>query len=317
MMITKEATLNSKAIAIVCVMVGHLISSNKTDLPAYLQEFATFSVGVFLFLSGYGLTKSFQKNGLDNFLSKKFLSVYVPFVIATLITSLYRGFYDTNPAYILYTITYLSADLKIDPTMWFIYFISIWYICFYVIFSAFKSNYLRVASLLAVSIALSYFPLKSYSYVLHSMFSLHAFTFPLGVLVALYVNANKKQTLLISAVSAFAFVCVFYGIAQHYAVHAVMVASMLFSVALPSFLSYFNIRNRVFAFLGAYSYEIYLFEGIFRWNNFSQNKITNAALFFITALTLAYSFKLVFRMAQELISRNTKLIAVRLKKSRP
>lgn len=96
------------------------------------------------------------------------------------------------------------------------------------------------------------FPFKSYSYVLHSMFSLHAFTFPLGVLVALYVNANKKQTLLISAVSAFAFVCVFYGIAQHYAVHAVMVASMLFSVALPSFLSYFNIRNRVFAFLGAY-----------------------------------------------------------------
>ncbi|EOC0210788.1 hypothetical protein ACI0YR_004289, partial [Cronobacter dublinensis] len=64
---------------------------------------------------------------------------------------------------------------------------------------------------------------------------------------------------------------------------------------------------------GAYSYEIYLFEGIFRWNNFSQNKITNAAIFFITVLTLAYAFKPVSSFSQQLIGRYLTFIGSKVK----
>ncbi|EQA4282969.1 acyltransferase family protein [Cronobacter dublinensis] len=303
MLITKEATRNSKAIAIVCVMVGHLISSHKTAFPLYLQEFATFSVGVFLFLSGYGLTKSIESNGLKNFLTKKFLSVYIPFVLATLVTSIYRGAYETNPQEVIFTITYLSAHLKIDPTMWFVYFISAWYVSFYVIFLIFKSNYLRIIALFAISILLSNFPSKSYSYVLHSMFSLHAFTFPLGVLISLFVHTSKKQNILISGSLVLAFVGAFYAMVNHYNIPVVMINSIIFAITLPLIFSIIDFSNRLIAFLGAYSYEIYLFGGIFRWNNFSQNKITNAAIFFITVLTLAYTFKPVSSFAQQLIGR--------------
>lgn len=303
MIITKNASDNAKAVAIVMVMVGHLISSNKTTLPPYFQEFATFSVGVFLFLSGYGLVKSFESNGLNGFLSKRFLSVYIPFVLATLVTSIYRDAYTENPLEILYTVTFLSSQLKIDPTMWFVYFICIWYISFYLIFKTTKNNIARFSALLFISFILSHLPSKSYSYVLHSMFSLHAFAFPLGVFCALFIKANKNQMMLSAMVLILAFSLCFYNISQLNDRHLIMIASLIFCVTLPMVLSLTQIKTQALTFLGAYSYEIYLFEGIFRWDNFSGNKITNAVIFFITAITLAYAFKPISIFTQNLIAK--------------
>jgi peptidoglycan/LPS O-acetylase OafA/YrhL len=290
-MISKNVTNNAKAIAIILVLMGHLVSSNKTTFPSYMQEFATFSVDVFLFLSGYGLTKSFDSNGIKGFLSKRFSAVYIPFLIATLITAMYRGFYDEKWPEIIKTLAFYSKTLPIDPTMWFIYFICSWYIFFWIIFSTFRNKTLQAIALFAISIAFTNFPNREYSYVLSSMFSLHSFSFPVGVIFARYITFNKSQLSLICAVFTSLFCILFYNITIKSDPALVGVSGIVFSISLITSLIIINKTNSALLFLGAHSYEIYLFEGIFRWNNFSNDKIINAILFFITAISLATFFK--------------------------
>lgn len=290
-MIDRQTTNNAKAVAIVLVLLGHLVSSNKTTLPAYIQEFATFSVDVFLFLSGYGLTKSFDKNGISSFLSKRFASVYIPFFIATLVTSMYRGFYGEKWNEIIMTLTFYSRNLPIDPTMWFIYFICAWYICFWVVFSIFRNKNIQLLFLFAISIIFLYFPGREYSYVLSSMFSLHAFSFPVGILFARYIYFNRQQTIFTCSIFAIAFIMFFYNTAMYRNNIIVSATGIVFSIFIIYSLSLINKTNFILSYLGVHSYEIYLFEGIFRWNNFSNDRIINAILFFITAISLASLFK--------------------------
>ncbi|ELY4512876.1 hypothetical protein SMZ78_004245 [Cronobacter dublinensis] len=129
----------------------------------------------------------------------------------------------------------------------------------------------------------------------------------------MFVHTNKKQNILISGGLVLAFVGVFYAMVNHYSIPIVMINSIIFAITLPLIFSIIGFSNRLIAFLGAYSYEIYLFEGIFRWNNFSQNKITNAAIFFITVLTLAYAFKPVSSFAQQLIGQYLTFIGSKVK----
>lgn len=59
---SKHTTNNLKAVAIILVILGHLGFINKSG---------AWGVGIFLLLSGYGLTQSYIKSGNYRFLSRK------------------------------------------------------------------------------------------------------------------------------------------------------------------------------------------------------------------------------------------------------
>lgn len=86
-----------KGIFAICVLIHHLYQHSGmfrgSIIGAGLQFLGYLSVGVFFFLSGYGLMKSFLKKGteyLRTFLQKRLLPFYITVLIMTTIYALFR-----------------------------------------------------------------------------------------------------------------------------------------------------------------------------------------------------------------------------------
>uniref|UniRef100_UPI0011A8F278 acyltransferase family protein n=1 Tax=Yersinia rochesterensis TaxID=1604335 RepID=UPI0011A8F278 len=154
-MIDRNTTNNVKALAIIMVMLGHLIGAKKIDVNIAWLDIATFGVSLFLFISGYGLYKSYESKGLNGFFRSKIHKVYIPFAIATILIGMSRGFFSDKWTDIVKTILFSAPSLPIDGTMWYIYYIALWYVIFYVVFSLLKTNPTRLTALVFISISIS------------------------------------------------------------------------------------------------------------------------------------------------------------------
>lgn len=89
-------------------------------------------VGIFLLLSGYGLTQSYIKSGIIGFFKKRLLAVILPYSIVMIIWIFVD--YILGNKYRILTIgtSILGLNFKsvIDVTMWYISFLILWYIAF-------------------------------------------------------------------------------------------------------------------------------------------------------------------------------------------
>ena len=133
LLITKESTLEIKGIAILMVIIGHVSSRYGSSVLNYM---GAFGVALFLFISGYGLVMSYNKNGLNNFFKKRFINVFIPYVAITtiwIIFDLIKGKIYSLKTYVLLLIGF-DYNRTIDETMWYISIILLWYIIFYIIF---------------------------------------------------------------------------------------------------------------------------------------------------------------------------------------
>jgi len=140
-MLSKNDTQTLKGIAILVVMFGHLVTVHHTTFPTELRWTASFGVTIFLLLSGYGLVKSFDASGLSGFFNKRFTTVYIPFSIVTVAVALLNGSHFSNLRDVIKTLTFTNLNMNIDPTLWYIYFIAIWYVLFYFTFRFIKTTF--------------------------------------------------------------------------------------------------------------------------------------------------------------------------------
>lgn len=70
-----------KAIAIILVLVCHF-GNLYTRITT---PFGGIGVALFLFCSGYGLTKSAEKKGLNGFWKKRFINIWIPYIITQIV----------------------------------------------------------------------------------------------------------------------------------------------------------------------------------------------------------------------------------------
>ena len=83
--LSKEHFLYLKGLAIAAILIGHIGNfSGRT----WFTPLGGIGVAIFLFCSGYGLTKSYEKNGLKQYWRKKLIGVYGPFLLVELLFSL-------------------------------------------------------------------------------------------------------------------------------------------------------------------------------------------------------------------------------------
>lgn len=82
---SKEHFLYLKAIAILAVIVGHV--GNFTE-KTWFTPLGGIGVAIFLFCSGFGLSESYQKQGLHRFWRKKLLGVYLPYFVVEVIAGI-------------------------------------------------------------------------------------------------------------------------------------------------------------------------------------------------------------------------------------
>lgn len=289
-MISRDNTVQLKAIAIIIVMIGHLITVNKTPFPNELRWIASFGVTIFLFLSGYGLMKSFEKNGLNGFFKKRFLTVLAPFYIMTTFTYFINGGDKNTLRDLFKTYTFTNLDMNIDATMWYIYFIAIWYVAFYVAARFLRSPLLISSSLLLLSILFIINNPFSGHENLRFQTALHAFSFPMGIVISqLSISKTLRKAIAIISIVAFAFIYISQW--EAYEDYKFMLSCIAFALAITSLISCYEFSFKSLFFVGSISFEAYLVEGVILRYHFSDSWLIDCIMFFVVTFCLSIALK--------------------------
>lgn len=150
-MIKRDTSIIFRALAIIIVMMSHyatwmyLPAANEA-LRYRISNWGPFGVDIFFLLSGYGLYLSASKTTRPGwlFLIKRLVNVYIPYLVIVFIVMLINGEWKD--------ITVSSClDYFIGADYWYIEVLLIIYVLFFVIWSAFCGDMIRIF-LISVSV---------------------------------------------------------------------------------------------------------------------------------------------------------------------
>lgn len=294
---TKDTTLKLKGISIFMVLIGHLISSRTILVDPRIANIATFAVSIFLILSGYGLYKSFENSGLKLFFSKRLSKVIFPYMISTLFFLIISIVLFKTRIATTDFIEYLFAinlSFNFDPTMWFIFYLNLWYLIFYITFTIEDNNILKVSLLFFIAFIFWKYDIFA-STKGHLNFASKAYylCFPFGCLYALL---EPKFTLFKEKFKYFGFlwlfplmISVFFSIFKNELFTFSYTGIFLF-LTLLFLIENFFLKENLFSYLGTYSFEIYLVEGILLTYSVRTNfsSFTIILLFFTSTIISSY-----------------------------
>lgn len=294
-----DSTNQMRGVAIILVILGHL---------DYITNAGAWGVAIFLILSGFGVTQSYMKNGLSGFFRKRVRSILLPYSFITVIWIAvdYVIYGKTSEIYtLLLAVVGLDFKSTVDPTMWYITFLLMWYIIFYFIFKLKASNSIKLALLYVIGILfLSSAMLGIEIFMKSSGAPLYVLNFPIGVTIGLYYSKilelkNYIVGRVASILGVLSLTC-FILLADKWENPLYYMISFngfaFATIILMSFISYYGIKSKILMFLGNISFYIYLIEGafVFKYNVFFElpfTKNVQSLIYFIMVVILALCLK--------------------------
>lgn len=268
--IEKTAIKQLKGIAIIFVVFGHLAMLNYLKVKSLqLKLTGVWGVSIFLLLSGYGLMQSYISKGIDfNFLGRRLRRVLLPYIIITFIWVTVDGIFFKKYYSVLITIkSFLALDFKysVDPTMWYITYIFLWYIVFFIIFILPIKNITKVVSIIFCAIIL-----KKSMFVILFDWNYYYMAFPIGVLISYVISKdfciarhiNNKFILMIPCILFFGiFLYNILRVGSHTQYNKLGFGSIFLAFSISLLFALVEYNSKILSFLGSISYEIYLLEG--------------------------------------------------------
>ena len=171
----RNCTTTLRGIAILIIMIGH-VGVSGFDCRLF-NPFGGIGVAMFLFLSGYGLTESYKKNGLKHFWKKKMMRIATPYLIWIPIYHIAMRLSPLGSTY----------HLEIIPRYWFLEYLLIAYALFYFIFKYCSKHTIIIMGIIGVISFIS----------LNNLRAEQSFSFLAGVLFSqkklLFEKMGKKQ----------------------------------------------------------------------------------------------------------------------------
>ncbi|KYR00815.1 hypothetical protein DLAC_02867 [Tieghemostelium lacteum] len=298
-LISKTVGTNIKAIAMVAIILGHLIQTRRTIFIYKHEAIATVAVDSFLFLSGYGLTKSYQNSGLDGFFKKRFSTVYIPFVFATYLSGILTSFIPTNPNWfneVFLTVTFLNANLPMDLSAWFVYYIAMWYFIFFIVHKVNEKlvtkpivkKWLPLCIFYTISLMIAIFWDR---WKIAYLFRVHAISFTNGVLFATIKCPNKMVQRSITLICSIVALVIYLFYFTEKGVLNMLIMNVTLGIAFPLFMVNFDYKLSVLEYCGNLSYEVYLFENHILRRNWSPININNGFIAYFFCYAAAALFK--------------------------
>lgn len=168
----RQHTTALRGIAILMIVVGHISGTFHTVV---LNPIASVGVTLFMILSGYGLTCSYNKSGLKGFWQKKYLRVILPYFFVIIIWLMNKHEFSFN--------RFLLEVTGLQTTYWYIAYQIKWYLVFFIIMSLFYTH--RFVFFVLSSISMFFF--------LPSLEAEQTFAFLIGVLIT--ENYDKFTTI--------------------------------------------------------------------------------------------------------------------------
>ncbi|NJE31526.1 acyltransferase [Lactobacillus agilis] len=182
-LITKEETLLLKGIAILMVVIEHF---GQIVGLGFLNPLGPIGVFLFLFLSGYGLTRSYQKSGRDRYFIKKLQKVYVPYIFTVCVFTLWVLIIGKKTDLPLFIMELLLIKLP-QGSYWYLVLMFYWYICFYFLTFIISNKRYLVTMMMFFSILIILIMNFNRLYIWQF------FSFPLGVIAAFNVENYDKE----------------------------------------------------------------------------------------------------------------------------
>lgn len=178
----KDYTTAVKGFAILCVILSHVANFWSVR---WFTPLGGIGVAMFLIMSGYGLTVSYQKNGLKDFWKKRLAGAYIPYAIACLFGLLFGA-----------TFKQIGMSLLLikpfNVYWWFMQYLLIWYMLFWIVNILRISDKMKMCLLAAAAVA-CFIVFKD------AMWGQQSFSFVIGVFLAAYGVKGKKYIIGISA----------------------------------------------------------------------------------------------------------------------
>ena len=128
-----------KGLLALMVIFCHIVPYVKFGVLGELGNYGPIAVGMFFFISGYGLLKSLLcKDGyLQHFLSKRFSKLIPPITIVTLCFISLETEWEREK--LVDILSLLAEGNTLTPYAWYVYVILLYYILFYIIFKLIKT----------------------------------------------------------------------------------------------------------------------------------------------------------------------------------
>lgn len=315
--ITPSETNIIKAIAIILVIFSHLRLTGYISLPKQLNYLGDWGVVIFLLLSGYGLARSYSIKGMGKeFLMRRLKKVILPYSLVTSIWILTDYFIHKQRYSLSVTVSSLVGldfTRSIDPTMWFVTFIIIWYVVFYFIFSLKIKNRYRFVILITVSLFFRYCESLELIKNMYIQWRFHAYAFPVGILWGLKVE--KLDSIFSKVDSKIMYISkyliplivilkyinnisspdIYFGVNFSVAVILIIIVKDLFNI--------FS-RSIILIKIGELSFEIYLVHFAFmtRINlfNLTMSKKINMLVYWLTIIVVAILLKRIIVKGQKI-----------------
>ena len=259
-----EDTYSLRGIAMLMIIIGHTYNGYPADNPQYvfphwleylhIDLWGGMGVGIFLFLSGYGLcyTLSRRQRIDSRYLLSKVQRLFEPFLIYWIVEIIVLLIFDRQALsnYIFREIFTLSIHPDVEN--WFFKVILLLYVFTLALFRCRIGNALRIAILFAVCVA-GLMMMKQAG--MGQWWYNNLLCFPIGALVAYRYDAFAKlPPLAVCAVSG-AMMLALLGIHMNTIVfHLCFVACSIYAIRLV------NIHNRWLYYIGFNSFIFYFIE---------------------------------------------------------
>lgn len=275
--LTKDSCDCIKGICSILVIIHHFnqrtaVFSEITLLQYFCSQIGHLSVSVFFFLSAYGLYISSKKNGekyVKNFAKNKILPFYCVDLLLIALYTVYAFVSGSHVSLGLLVKSILFGD-SVIAYGWYIQVQLLFYLYFYIVFKLIKpknARYLLIAALVFAQCVVLYI-LDFGVWWYRSCFS-----FVLGFFWAEYQNTVNKIiasvpkwiTALVVSFSLFMATGISGKIISIYYLSGILtLACDIFFVAFVIlFISRVNITFSFTRWLGKYSFEIYVLQGLF------------------------------------------------------
>lgn len=289
---SKDYTTYLRGICALAIMLRHIRITDFAPLNVF-DYLGNPIVGIFFFLSGYGMLTRIKQIGIDNYMNgfilKRCVPLFVEYIFVWIFNFVCMFLVSGNFDFLKKIIT---------PYSWFIIMIEVLYIVFYIGYKLFKDNLKRLIifvtiSELALIIALSVFGVGECWYLSLLCFS--------GGMIYSVVNLNKKKTLpLIFGFGALAVVATGAEYVLSDKPKIIVLWALIYNVSVLSLAivalsvgKYIRFKNPVFELCGKMSLEIYLLHGVFQYvfkeiKPIYNNSLLYGAMIILCTLLMSY-----------------------------
>lgn len=296
--LNKDITDSIRGFAAIIILLHH-ISFRITNIPIWFKliwYIAFPVVGLFFFLSGYGLTigASTNKKYFNSFLSKRISRIIIPYLIVAIIWLVIEIFIRGED----FKTAFLEAfSIKYIPQIWFLWVIFVLYISYYIVFRYFgmDSGIYIFSTLIIMYILISPF------FNPHDEMYASIIGMPAGIIYAqkekeidLWFKNNCNKKIIVSVVLfSILFIGRLYlsysGI-DNMLLHTILrnIITVLFVTIIIEGCKITNFKNKYLVWFGTISYEIYIIHPfILYWFERKQKEgtyISNCTITFVTIL---------------------------------